>query len=201
MSLSAASHSQRSSTAIGIAPKVARYNPVAITLHWVLALALVGIFLAGSYMVDLPFSPLRLKLYNWHKWAGVSILTLSVLRLAWRITHRPPELPKAMVSQMPQWQQWAHHATHYGLYLLFFVVPLLGWAYSSAAGFPIVVFGVIPLPDLVAANKELAETLKPLHGWAAWSLSGLVVLHLVAALKHQFINRDGLIQRMWFAKG
>ncbi|OYU41587.1 MAG: hypothetical protein CFE44_28930 [Burkholderiales bacterium PBB4] len=83
---------------------------------------------------------------------------------------------------------------------MFFVVPLLGLAYSSAAGFPIVVFGVIPLPDLVAANKELAETLKPLHGLAAWTLCGFVLLHLAAALKHQFINRDGLIQRMWFAK-
>ena len=193
MSLSAAS--------LQPAIPTARYSGIAVGLHWLLAIALVGILGAGAYMVDLPFSPLRLKLYNWHKWAGISILTLSALRLLWRLSHRPPALPKTTVSQMPQWQQWAHHATHYGLYLLFFVVPLLGWAYSSAAGFPIVMFGVFPLPDWVAADKELAETLKPFHGWAAWSLCGLMVLHLAAALKHQFINRDGLIQRMWFAKG
>ncbi len=204
MSTPAATHRQRPATSVGngaqTTAQVSRYNPVAVLLHWVLALALVGIFVAGAYMVDLPFSPLRLKLYNWHKWAGISILTLSALRLVWRLTHRPPALPQAMVTQMPQWQQWAHHATHHGLYVLFFVVPLLGWAYSSAAGFPIVVFGVIPLPDLLAVNKELAEILKPVHGWAAWSLCGLVVLHLAAALKHQLINRDGLVQRMWFAK-
>lgn len=200
MSTPAAPHRQRLAHSAGNAAQASRYNPVAVTFHWVLALALVGIFAAGAYMVDLPFSPLRLKLYNWHKWAGISILTLSALRLVWRLTHRPPALPQAVVAQMPQWQQWAHHATHYGLYALFFVVPLLGWAYSSAAGFPIVVFGVIPLPDLLAANKELAETLKPVHGWAAWSLCALVALHVAAALKHHFINRDGLLQRMAYAK-
>jgi len=182
------------------ASESATYSGVAIGLHWVLALALVGIFAVGSYMADLPFSPLRLKLYNWHKWAGITILTLSVMRLLWRLTHRPPALPQAVAQQMPVWQQWAHHATHYALYLLFFVVPLLGWAYSSAAGFPIVVFGLIPLPDLVSASKDLAEVLKPLHRLAAWSLCALVLLHVAAALKHHFINRDGLMGRMWPAK-
>jgi cytochrome b561 len=172
------------------------YTGVAIALHWVLALALASIFGVGLYMADLPFSPMRLKLYNWHKWAGITILALSVLRLLWRMTHRPPALPEAMAQRMPAWQHWAHHGTHYAMYALFFAVPLLGWAFSSAAGFQIVVFGVLPLPDLVAANKELAETIKPLHGWAAWALCGLVVLHVAAALKHQFVDRDGLIARM-----
>ena len=200
MSMSAVSGHRATKSARETPGNPERYSTVAIVLHWVLALSIATVFFVGEYMADLPFSPTRLKLYNWHKWAGISILTLSVLRLLWRLTHRPPALPKAMLLSMPQWQQWAHHATHYGLYLLFFGVPLLGWAYSSAAGFPIVVFGVIPLPDLVAANKELAELIKPLHGLAAWALCGLVVLHLAAALKHQFINRDGLLQRMWFSK-
>ncbi|WP_394789609.1 cytochrome b [Rhodoferax sp.] len=172
------------------------YTGVAIFLHWILALALVGIFFAGTYMVGLSFSPLRLKLYNWHKWAGITILTLSALRVLWRFTHRPPPLPAAMVQAMPAWQHWAHEGTHYAMYALFFIVPLLGWAYSSAIGFQIVVFGQIPLPDLVPASKELAETLKPLHKLAAWSLAALVVLHVAAALKHQFVDRDGLIGRM-----
>ena len=176
--------------------KPASYTAVAKLLHWVLALALTGIFGVGLYMADLPFSPLRLKLYNWHKWAGITILTLSVLRLLWRFTHRPPPLPTAMAQSMPKWQHWAHEATHYAMYSLFFIVPLLGWAYSSASGFQIVVFGVLPLPDLLSANKELAETIKPLHGLAAWALCALVVLHVAAALKHQFIDRDGLIGRM-----
>ena len=181
-------------------PKSPNYTGLAIGLHWVLALALVGIFAAGTYMADLPFSPLRLKLYNWHKWTGITILTLSALRLVWRLTHRPPPLPQAVAQRMPAWQQWAHHATHHALYLLFFAVPLLGWTYSSAAGFPIVVFGLIPLPDLVSASKELAETLKPLHRLAAWSLCALVLLHVAAALKHHFVDRDRLIARMWPAR-
>lgn len=173
-----------------------RYDLVAIALHWVLAVALVGIFAMGVYMSDLPFSPARLKLYNWHKWAGVTILALSLLRLVWRVTHRPPELPAAVVNAMPRWQQQAHHATHTALYVLFFAVPLIGWAYSSAAGFPIVVFGVLPLPDLLPVNKPLAEMIKPLHAVGAFAMAGLVVLHVAGALKHQWIDRDGLLNRM-----
>ena len=115
-----------------------RYSPVAMALHWLLALGILGLFAVGLVMTDLPFSPWRLKLYNWHKWAGVTILVLSFLRLLWRFTHRPPALPARVLQTMPPWQTLAHHATHHLLYILFFAVPLLGWAYSSAAGFPIV---------------------------------------------------------------
>ncbi len=177
-----------------------RYSSVAIVLHWVLGLSLLGLLVVGTYMADLPFSPQRLKLYNWHKWAGITILTLSVLRLLWRLTHKPPALPAAITNAMPAWQHWAHHGTHIALYALFFIVPLIGWAYSSAAGFPIVVFGVLPLPDLLAVDKDLAVLIKPFHRFAAWALAGLIVLHVAAALKHQLIDRDGLIGRMWFGK-
>ena len=117
---------------------------------------------------------------------------LSFVRLAWRITHRPPP-----DLAMPAWQAKAAHATHHLLYALFFIVPLVGWAYSSAAGFPIVWFGVLPLPDLLPVDKALAEAIKPVHGWLAWTLIALVALHVAAALKHHFIDRDGLIARMW----
>ena len=168
-----------------------RYDSVAITFHWLLALALVGAFSVGLYMTGLPLSPARLKLYNWHKWAGVTILALSALRLAWRLSHRPPaELPA------PAWQQRVARLTHGALYALFLAVPLSGWAYSSAAGFPVVLFGVLPLPDFVAADRALAESIKPLHGALAWALAALVVLHVAAALKHQFVDRDGLLLRM-----
>lgn len=174
----------------------ARYTPTAMALHWGLAVVLVGIFAVGWYMTGLPFSPQRLKLYNWHKWAGVVILGLSALRLAWRLTHRPPTLPQALMSAMPRWQHLAHLGTHGALYGLFFAVPLLGWAYSSAAGFSIVLFGLWPLPDFVAADKALAEVIKPWHAVAAYTLAALVVLHVAAAIKHQLIDRDGLLQRM-----
>ncbi len=181
------------------APK--RYHPVAVLLHWLLGLALVTMFVVGIYMTDLPFSPERLKLYNWHKWAGVSILLLSAARLAWRLVHRPPALPVAIVQRMPAWQAAAHHLTHVALYVLFFAVPLLGMAYSAAAGFPIVLFGVLPLPSLLAVDKELAELIKPLHAGAAWALAALVVLHVAAALKHHWVDRDGLLLRMMPGRG
>ena len=169
----------------------AKYTRTAMLLHWLLALAIVVSFVVGLQMVDMKVSVLRLKLYNWHKWAGICILTLSALRLLWRLGHRPPpDVP------MPAWQRGAAHATHGLLYLLFFATPLVGWAYSSAAGFPIVVFGVLPLPDFVTQSKELAAAIKPWHGWLAKGMAVLVLLHVAGALKHQFVDRDGLVRRM-----
>jgi len=178
-----------------------RYGMVAIALHWVLGAALVAMLLMGWYMTGLPFSPQRLKLYNWHKWAGVAVLALSVVRLAWRLLHRPPALPAAVQAAMPRWQQMAHHGTHHALYALFFVVPLVGWAYSSAAGFPVVFLGLVQLPDFVPVNKALAEAIKPWHAFFAYTLAALVALHVAAALKHHFMDRDGLLGRMWPGRG
>ena len=184
-----------SSTSTFKAP-AARYSRTAIVLHWVLGLAILGLFGVGLYMTSLPFSPARLKLYNWHKWAGITLLALSLVRLLWRATHRPPALPADIANAMPAWQHWAHHGTHYAMYALFFLVPLIGWAYSSAAGFPIVVFGVLPLPDFVPVDKALAELIKPFHELSAFALVGLAGLHIAAALKHQLVDKDGLIGRM-----
>lgn len=168
-----------------------RYSGVAMALHWLLGLMIVGAFAMGLYMADLPVSPSRLKLFNWHKWAGITILALSVLRLLWRLTHRPPaDLPA------PAWQNLAAHGTHWALYALFFLVPLAGWAYSSAAGFQVVWFGVLPLPDFVGKDKALADLLKERHEMLAWALAALVLLHIAAALKHHFVDRDGLLNRM-----
>ncbi|MFM9880619.1 MAG: cytochrome b [Burkholderiaceae bacterium] len=169
-----------------------RYSHVAIGFHWLLALMIIGAWSFGFYMTDLPFSPARLKQYNWHKWAGITILTLSALRLLWRLTHRPPPLP----GHTPAWQATASHATHWLLYAVFFALPLAGWAYSSAAGFPVVYFGVLQLPDFVPRDKELAEWLKLAHRTLAYTLAALVALHVAAALKHQWFDRDHLLARM-----
>ncbi|MBL8275155.1 MAG: cytochrome b [Pelomonas sp.] len=168
-----------------------RYTPVAIVLHWLLALAIIGAFCVGVYMSDLPFSPSRVKLYNWHKWAGVTILALSALRLLWRLTHRPPA-----DAPMPAWQARVAHGVHLLLYVAFFAVPLTGWAMSSAKGYPIVWFGVLPLPDFVPKDPDLGELLEQVHAALAWGLAFLVLAHVAGALKHQFIDRDGLLKRM-----
>jgi cytochrome b561 len=168
-----------------------RYSAPAIALHWLLALAIVGSLAVGVYMVDLPMSMQRLKLYNWHKWAGVTILALSAARLLWRLFRRPPA-----EAAGPAWQQAAARWAHRAMYALFFALPLSGWAYSSASGFPVVWFGVLPLPDFVPVDRDLATVFKGLHYWLAWGLTALVALHVGAALKHHFIDRDGLLQRM-----
>ena len=179
-----------------------RYSATAIALHWLLALMILGSFSVGLYMADLPLSPMRVKLINWHKWAGITILALSALRLLWRLTHKPPPMPEAIVRAMPGWQRLVHHGALGLLYLLFFAVPLLGWAYSSALGFPIVWFGVLPLPDFVAPDQALAkEVLLPLHRAGAYLLAALVIVHIAGALKHHWIDRDGLLARMWPARG
>ncbi|MBE0547178.1 MAG: cytochrome b [Rubrivivax sp.] len=173
----------------------ARYHLGSIVLHWLLALLILGSLAVGLYMTGLPFSPARLKLYNWHKWAGVTILVLSAVRLLWRLTHRPPP-----AAPMPAWQRRAAHGAHAVLYALFFAVPLAGWAYSSAAGFPVVLFGVLPLPDFVSPDRALSETLKTVHHGLAYALAAVVALHVAAALKHHFIDRDGLLLRMMPAR-
>ncbi|WP_431108825.1 cytochrome b [Variovorax paradoxus] len=180
------------------APQELRYGPVAMGLHWLLAAMIVASLGVGLYMTGLPLSPARIKLYNWHKWAGVTILLLSALRLLWRLRHTPPPLPAPAAAAMPRWQRTGYRASHALMYLLFIAVPLFGWAYSSAMGFPVVWFGLLPLPDFMPVDKELAEAvLKPLHKGSAFTLAAVALLHVAAVLKHQWIDRDGILKRMW----
>ena len=174
-----------------VMPLAARYTHGAIALHWLMALLIVCNFCLGLYMSDLPLSPQRIHYFNYHKWAGVTILLLAALRLLWRLTHKPPPpLPS------PRWQHLAAEVVHWGIYILFFAVPLAGWAYSSAAGFSISWFGVLPLPDFVPKDRALAGQLKELHETLAWVLCGFVAVHLAGALKHAIVDRDGLLLRM-----
>jgi cytochrome b561 len=170
-----------------------RYSGVAIALHWLLAAALAASFCVGVFMSDLATSPLKLRLINWHKWAGITILAFSSVRLVWRLTHAPP--PDVA---MPAWQRSLAHFSHRTMYGLFFAVPLAGWAYTSAAGFPVVLFGALPLPDFVPADKALAERIEPWHAALAFALAGMVLVHVAAAIKHHFVDRDGLLRRMWW---
>jgi cytochrome b561 len=170
-----------------------RYTTTAIALHWLIAVLVVGAFTLGLVMTDIPgFSPAKLRYYAWHKWAGVTVLLLAVLRLLWRLKHRPPALPPGM----PAWQRGAAHGLHHLLYVLIFAVPLSGYFYTLAAGFPVVYFGLFQLPVLIAKNPALADTLKTVHYWLTMTLAALVALHVLAALKHQLIDRDGTMRRM-----
>jgi cytochrome b561 len=168
-----------------------KYGAAARALHWLTALLVIGALVAGWTMVGMPFSPLKVKAFNWHKWVGLTVFTLTVLRVLWRFGHKPPApLP------MPAWQRKVSHALHGLLYLLLLLQPLAGWAYSSASGIPIVWFGVLPLPDFVPKDHALAENLEHLHGLLGLLLALLIAVHLLAALKHHFIDRDDTLRRM-----
>lgn len=169
-----------------------RYTHTAITLHWLVALLIFAAFPLGVYMHDLPLSPHKLRLYSYHKWVGVTVFVLALIRLFWRATHRPPALPE----NMPNWEKFAAHATHYALYGLIFAIPLSGWLMSSAKGFQTVWFGVLPLPDLVGKDKALGDLLNEVHEVLNFLLLGLVAGHTGAALKHHFIEHDDILARM-----
>ena len=169
-----------------------RFDAVAIGLHWLMAAGILAAVALGAYMTGLPLSPSRLRLFNWHKWLGATLLALALVRLAWRLGHRPPPRPP-----MAAWQARAAAGVQALLYALFVATPLAGWAYTSAAGFPLGVFGLLPLPDWVAPDRELARSLKALHVALAWTLATLALLHVAAALKHQFLDGDALLGRMW----
>ena len=170
-----------------------RYTRTAMAFHWLIAVLIIGSFTLGLVMSDMPgITPTKLKFYSWHKWAGVTILGLAALRLLWRLTHRAPAYP----ATMPAWQRSSANGLHGFLYVLMFAVPLSGYFYTLAAGFPVVYFGLIKLPVLIDANPELKPVLKALHYWLNMSLLAAVALHVAAALKHHFIDRDGVIKRM-----
>lgn len=176
---------------------VMRYSsPPAIVLHWLVALLIVATFPLGLYMADLPLSPDKLKLFSYHKWIGITVLMLASMRGAWRLTHTPPPLPDGM----PLWQRRASQSVHGLLYLLIFAIPLSGWLMSSAEGFQTVWFGVLPLPDLVGKDKALGEVLAEVHETLNYTMLALVILHVGAALKHHFIERQPFLQRMSWSR-
>ena len=169
-----------------------QYTATAKSLHWLMAVMLFGLLALGLYMTDLPLSPEKLKLYSWHKWAGVTVFLLLLFRLLWRIKNPPPPLPESM----PKALQLVAHAGHFGLYALMFAIPLSGWLMSSAKGFQTVYFGVLQIPDLIEKNKELGHLLAEVHETLSWLFIILLVGHIAAALKHHFIDKDDILIRM-----
>ena len=169
-----------------------RYTRTAKALHWLMAILFFGLLALGFYMHDLPLSPDKLKLYSWHKWAGVSAFLLVWFRLFWRVTHRPPALP----DSMPRVMQVAAHAGHFLLYALMLAIPLSGWLMSSAKGFQTVWFGILPIPDLLNKNKELGDLLQTVHMSLNLLFVATIVGHVGAALKHHFIDKDDILTRM-----
>ena len=170
-----------------------RYTITAILLHWIIALLIIAAFALGLTMVDIPgLTPTKLKYFSWHKWLGITVLGFACLRLLWRLTHAAPAYP----GHMPRWQQQVAHKLHALLYLLMFAIPVSGYLYTLSAGVPVVYLGWFELPVFMAPDPHLKPILKLVHYWLNMSLLTLFCLHLLAALKHLFIDRDGMFKRI-----
>lgn len=168
-----------------------RFGLIAITIHWLMAVLIIGMLILGTYMVTLPIGIEKLKLYGWHKETGVLILALVSFRLFWRLINTNPHL------SMPLLERIAARLAHWALYGLMFAMPMTGWLLSSAAGFSVSFFGLFTLPDLVAPNKALASILGDAHYWLGNALIALLILHTLAALKHHFYDKDDILRRMF----
>jgi cytochrome b561 len=164
---------------------------VSVTLHWVTVLAIIGLVIVGMTMDDLPNGPDKIRIYALHKSTGLTVLALTLLRLGWRLYAGAPVAPP-----MPRWQRLAAHASHFGLYALLLAMPLSGWLFNSAAGFPLKWFGWVKIPPLAAHDPALKALAREWHEGLAWTLLAMVALHVVAALKHHVSDRDATLQRM-----
>lgn len=168
------------------------YGIVAQAFHWIVALLVILQFPLGLYAADLPVSLARLQWLTRHKSLGLLILAIVLLRLAWRVFNRPP----ALSDLVPRWERAAAHVDHWLIYALLVAVPLTGWLYASAAGLPAGWFGLFAVPDLVPKDRAAAAHYHDWHVAAVTLLGALVALHIGGALRHAFVHRDGIVQRM-----
>jgi cytochrome b561 len=170
---------------------VSAYSPVARFFHWLIAAFLVANFLFGLSLENLPLSPIKLQRIAWHKWTGITILGLVSMRLIYRLLVKPPPPEPG-----PEWQLKAARLVHGSLYVLMFAIPFSGWCLSSAAGIPVVYLNLWELPALLPKHKAWVDGLKGLHLGLNISMAVLVLVHVLAALKHHIVDRDTTLLRM-----
>ena len=169
-----------------------RYSAVAQGFHWLIAALIVVQFTLGWTAGNLPIGARKLARLDWHKSFGMTILMLAVLRLLWRLFHRPPELPAGMTAIERQLAR----ATHVLFYVLLFVMPLTGWVMSSAKNFSVSWFHQFTWPNLIGPNERAFDLLRTTHDTLSWLLFALASLHILAALKHHFWHKDDVLKRM-----
>jgi cytochrome b561 len=169
-----------------------RYGAVAQLLHWVIVGLIITQFVLASKAEALSLGPAKIAVLARHKSFGITILALSLLRLMWRAANPVPPAP----TGIPTWQMWASRVSHFALYGLILLTPLIGWLMSSARNFSVSWFGLFTLPDLIGPDKASYTFLHATHGVLARTLAVIALLHAAAALKHHFFDRDDVLRRM-----
>lgn len=168
-----------------------RFGAVAKFLHWITALAVLGMFPLAWWMTDLSLGLQKLQAYNWHKSIGVTILAVVSVRLLWRLIN-----PRPRFLGPPGWQERLAATVHGLMYVCLFTMPFLGWFGSAAANTPVTVFGLLLLPQPIAPDRELAELFEEAHETVGSVLMVLILLHVAGALKHHLVDRDATLRRM-----
>jgi len=169
-----------------------QYTPVAKLLHWVIAALIVTQFALAWSADDLPLGLHKLALLARHKSFGMTVLMLAVLRLAWRFANPPPELPSGMTPI----ETFLAKITHIAFYVLLFAMPITGWMMSSAKNYSVSWFGLFTWPNLISQSDDAFTFLRDTHEILSWTLLSIAVLHILAALKHHFWNKDNVLTRM-----
>ena len=179
-----------------------RYTRTAMILHWLVALLIIVNVVLGLSADSLPDDWVR-PVIDTHKSIGITVLGLALLRVLWRVSHRPPSLPR----KFPSWERTAAHVAHFLLYFLMIALPLSGWmhdsAWKAAASHPMHLFGVVPFPRIgfimnldPATKEQLHSQFGALHTACSYALYGVLALHIAGALKHQWIDRHSVLRRM-----
>ena len=183
-----------------------RYTHTAIGLHWIIAALIVANAALGLSAELWPDEWVR-PVVNLHKSIGVTVLGLVLLRVLWRVGHTPPPLP----TDYPRWERLSAHAVHAALYLIMIALPLSGWMHDSAwkdwESHPMRLYDAVPWPRIgVIANlpadvkERLHDQFGALHRWLGYGLYAALAAHVIGALKHQFLDREPELQRMWPAR-
>lgn len=172
---------------------VFQYDLVAKILHWILALLLIGMLILGWYMVSIGLEPRSDWYFNLHKSLGIIAGVLILFRLCWRLFHRPGPYSE----MIPLWQVKASRVVHWLLYTFMILMPLTGFLGASLNKYGVAFFG-LPISIGLNINVDASNQLFTIHGYLAWILLTLIILHILAALKHLFINKDNVFKRMWF---
>lgn len=177
-----------------------RYTGVAIALHWLIAVAVLT-NLALGWLMGSAEGATKFTLFQLHKSVGITVLSLTVLRVAWRLIHAPPPYPETM----PRWERVSAKSTHLLFYALMIVMPMTGWVIVSASPFniPTLLYGVIPWPHLgfvhdlpLAQRHSIEDGVATTHTLLAYLFAALAALHVAAALKHRFVSRDDVLSSM-----
>jgi cytochrome b561 len=169
-----------------------RYGAVAQSFHWIIAALIVIQFVLANAAADLPLGVHKLALLARHKSFGMTVLMLAILRLLWRFRNSPPALPAGMSPV----ERILARGTHAVFYVLLFAMPLTGWLMSSAKNYSVSWFGLFTWPNLIGKNETAFETLRTTHHVLAFILFTVAILHILAALKHHFWNKDEVLVRM-----